>query len=170
MSIDSVVPEGILVDLITINEEANSNEFVFKEAQDIGLLLKSIDKAVLFAVPGAFTPTCSLQHLPGFIKLSSELKAKGVNEIFCLSVNDRFVMRAWGDNTPEFKNSGIKLIADGNGEYTKALGQVKDATGSRLGLRSNRYAAIIEKGIIKVLNVDSKGMVDSSAEAILALL
>lgn len=100
---------------------------------------------------GAFTPTCSAQHLPGFIEQAAALKAKGVEDIFCLSVNDRFVMRAWAEATPGCVSSGIKMVADGNGDYTKALGLTRDASGSRMGLRSKRYAAVVENGKITMV-------------------
>ncbi len=111
-----------------------------------------------------------MQHLPGFIAQADALRSKGVTDIFCLSVNDRFVMRAWAENTPGWAKSGIKMVADGNADYTSALGLTKDATGSRMGVRSKRYAAVLEFGTLKSLNVDEKGMVVSSAEAILAAL
>ena len=139
------------------------------EKVDLGSVLSSHKKAVLFAVPGAFTPTCSAQHLPGFIAKANELKSKGVEAIYCLSVNDRFVMRAWSEATPGCADS-IKMIADGNADYTKALDLVKDATGSTMGIRSKRYAAIIENGKITSLQTDEKGLVNSSAEKILELL
>jgi glutaredoxin/glutathione-dependent peroxiredoxin len=142
----------------------------FDESQDLALLLKGVGKAILFAVPGAFTPTCSAQHLPGFVALAPQLKAKGIEDIYCLSVNDRFVMRAWAEATPGCVASGIKLVADGSGQLTAALGLTKDATASRMGIRSLRYAAVIERGVITVLNVDEKGLAQSSAETILSLL
>jgi len=125
---------------------------------------------VLFAVPGAFTPTCSEKHLPGFIAKASEFKEKGVDAIYCLSVNDKFVMKSWGLATPEFAKSGIKLVADGNGDYTKAIDLVKDASGGRMGLRCTRFAAIIEDGVYKTVEVDEAGFEKSSAESILSLL
>lgn len=98
------------------------------------------------------------------------MKAKGVEDIYCLSVNDRFVMRSWAEATPGAVASGIKMVADGNGELTAAMGLGRDATGSRMGMRSKRYAAIIENGKVSVLNVDEKGMVNSAAEVVLANL
>ena len=139
------------------------------EKVDIGNLLSSHKKCVLFAVPGAFTPTCSAQHLPGFIAKATELKSKGVEAIYCLSVNDRFVMRAWAEATDGCVDA-IKMVADGNADFTKALDLVKDATGSTMGIRSKRYAAIIENGKITALQADEKGLVNSSAEKILELL
>eukprot|EP01041_Mallomonas_annulata_P011244 gene11244-23517_t len=162
------VPSGVLVDIV----ETSTGDAPCKmnEAQDLGSILKAHKRAVLFAVPGAFTPTCSAQHLPGFISKSEEFYAKGVEAIYCFSVNDRFVMRSWAENTPGCVESKIKMVADGNGDFTAALGLTKDATGSRMGVRSKRFAAIIENGTIMTLNIDEKGLVESSAEKMLALL
>ncbi len=126
-------------------------------------------KVVLFAVPGAFTPTCSQQHLPGFIQHANEIKAKGVDTIACVAVNDAFVMDAWG----KAHNVGDKLLmlADGDGEFTKALGLVFDLEGKGFGLRSQRYAAIIEDGVVKSLEVDKPGQMEvSTAEKMLEKL
>ncbi|MEZ4279132.1 MAG: peroxiredoxin [Myxococcota bacterium] len=126
-------------------------------------------KVVLFAVPGAFTPTCSAKHLPGFIEKADEIRAKGVDDIICMSVNDAFVMKAWGED----RGAGdkVRLIADGNGDLTKALGLEFDGSGIGFGLRSQRFAAIVENGVVKTLAVDAGGKFEvSSAEAILAAL
>ena len=126
-------------------------------------------KVVLFAVPGAFTPTCSEQHLPGFITYADEIKARGVNTIACIAVNDVFVMDAWGKN----QNVGdkIMMLADGDGEFTKALGLELDLRGKGLGLRSQRYAMIVEDGVVKSLQIDPpKTFKLSKAEAVLERL
>jgi len=126
-------------------------------------------KVVLFGVPGAFTPTCSDHHLPGFMIRAEELKAKGVDTVACVSVNDAFVMKAWGEN--QGVGDKVTLIADGNGDFTRAMDLVFDGSGIGLGSRSKRYAAIIEDGVITALNVESKAGLDvSSAETILAAL
>ncbi|HHF3197684.1 peroxiredoxin [Vibrio sp. CCB-PB317] len=124
-------------------------------------------KVVLFAVPGAFTPTCSEAHLPGYVVLVDELKAKGVDLIACVSVNDAFVMQAWG----EAQNaSEILMLGDGDASFTKALGLEMD-TGGFGGIRSQRYAMIIENGIVTKLNVEEpKEFEASKAETILAAL
>ncbi|MCR9608650.1 peroxiredoxin [Vibrio alginolyticus] len=124
-------------------------------------------KVVLFAVPGAFTPTCSEAHLPGYVVLADELKAKGVDLIACVSVNDAFVMQAWG----EAQNaSEILMLGDGDASFTKALGLEMD-TGGFGGIRSQRYAMIIENGIVTKLNVEEpKEFEASKAETILAAL
>ena len=126
-------------------------------------------KVVLFAVPGAFTPTCSAKHLPGFVDKAAEIKAKGVDSIVCLSVNDAFVMGAWGKDQ---KTDGkVLLVADGSGEFSKAAGLDADFSGFGMGLRSQRYALIAENGVVKTLNVEKPGAFEvSSAEAILRAL
>jgi glutaredoxin/glutathione-dependent peroxiredoxin len=123
-------------------------------------------KVVLFALPGAFTPTCSAKHLPGFVNNHQALKSKGIDSVACLSVNDAFVMDAWG------KDQGVEdkvlMLADGNGEFTKAVGLTMDGTGYGMGLRSQRYAMVLDDGVIKTLNVEAPGAFEvSSAEAIL---
>lgn len=167
-AVGTQIPTGVLIDVIDFASGAEACKI--NESQDFGLLLSTQKRVVLFAVPGAFTPTCSAQHLPGFIKLANDIKAKNVDDIYCLSVNDRFVMRSWAEATPDCVKSGIKMVADGNGAYTAALNLIKDATGSRMGLRSKRFAAIIESGKIVALNIDEKGLDSSAAEKILALL
>ena len=126
-------------------------------------------RVVLFALPGAFTPTCSAKHLPGFVNNHQALKSKGIDSVACLSVNDAFVMDAWG------KDQGVEdkvlMLADGNGEFTKAVGLTMDGTGYGMGLRSQRYAMVLDDGVIKTLNVEAPGAFEvSSAEAILKAL
>jgi peroxiredoxin len=126
-------------------------------------------KVVLFAVPGAFTPTCSDFHLPGYVLRAEELAAKGVDKVVCISVNDPFVMGAWG----QAQNVGdaVVLLADGNGEFTEAVGLEMDGSGFGLGTRSQRYAMIIEDGIVTLLNVEPGGGLSvSGVEEILAAL
>jgi peroxiredoxin len=126
-------------------------------------------KVVLFAVPGAFTPTCSEQHLPGFIDHADAIKAKGVDEIVCISVNDAFVMGAWGKD----RGAGDKvtMIADGNADLAKAMGLDFDGSGIGFGVRAQRFAAIIDDGVVTKLAVEKPMAFEvSSAEAILAAL
>ncbi|ALO33385.1 peroxiredoxin [Colwellia sp. MT41] len=124
-------------------------------------------KVVLFAVPGAFTPTCSAAHLPGYVVSADEFKAKGVDAIICLSVNDAFVMNAWGESQ---NAENIMMLADGDGSYSKALGLSMD-TASFGGLRSQRYAMIIDNGVVSHLNIEqAKAFEVSKAEVILAQL
>lgn len=126
-------------------------------------------KVVLFSVPGAFTPTCSAQHLPGFVQNADAIKAKGVDEIVCIAVNDAFVMDAWAKS----QNTGasVTLLADGNGEFTQALGLGLDGTGFGLGQRAQRFAMVVENGTVTHLAVEAPGAFEvSSAERILAAL
>ena len=124
---------------------------------------------VLFAVPGAFTPTCSVKHLPGFVEKAGEIKRQGVDTIACLSVNDAFVMNAWGkDQKAEGK---VQMLADGNGDFTRAIGLELDGSGYGLGKRSQRYAMVVKDGVVKALNVEKPGAFEvSSADAILKAL
>ena len=127
-------------------------------------------KVVLFAVPGAFTPTCSDHHLPGFVMRAEDLRAKGADSIVCVSVNDPFVMGAWGED--QNVGSSVVMLADGNGEFTEAMGLTMDGSGFGLGaLRSQRYAAVIEDGVITWLAVEpGPGLTVSSADEVLAAL
>jgi peroxiredoxin len=126
-------------------------------------------KVVLFAVPGAFTPGCSKIHLPGFVADADSLKAKGVDKIVCISINDAWVMQAWGE--AQGVGDKILLLADGNGDFADAMGLSFDGAGFGLGKRSQRYAAIIEDGVITSLDVEPGGGVDvSSCSAVLARL
>jgi peroxiredoxin len=126
-------------------------------------------KVVLFAVPGAYTPGCSKIHLPGFVKGADELLANGVDKIACIAVNDAWVMDAWGRE--QGAGDKIQMLADGNGEFTKAMGLEFDGGVVGLGVRSQRYSAIIEDGVITDLNVEPKPGVDvSSCETVLTHL
>jgi peroxiredoxin len=124
---------------------------------------------VLFGVPGAFTPTCSDHHLPGFVIRSEEIRAKGVDRVACVSVNDAFVMRAWAD--AQGVGNSVTMIADGSADFTKALGLEVDLTGGGLGVRSKRYAAVLRDGVVSDLAVEETlGLDVSSAEAVLSRL
>lgn len=126
-------------------------------------------KVVLFAVPGAFTPTCSMKHLPGFVQNAAAIKAKGVDEIICMAVNDAFVLGAWAK--AQHADGSIVMLADGSGTLTKALGMELDLTPRGLGVRSQRFALIAENGKVTHLAVEPPGSFDQSrAEAILAVL
>jgi peroxiredoxin len=126
-------------------------------------------KVVLFAVPGAFTPTCSDHHLPGFVIRADDIMAKGVDTIACISVNDPFVMGAWAK--AQKVGETVEMLADGNGTFTKAVGLEMDGSAVGLGVRSKRYAAIIEDGIVTALFVEpERGLTVSSAESVLGAL
>lgn len=118
-------------------------------------------RVALFAVPGAFTPTCSAKHLPGFKQSAHDLKGKGVDAIACLSVNDAFVMRAWAED--QAVGDDIAMLADGSGDFTKAIGLEMDATGFGMGKRSQRYSMIVEDGVVTTLNVEAPGEFKISA-------
>ncbi|MDY7101905.1 MAG: peroxiredoxin [Actinomycetota bacterium] len=126
-------------------------------------------KVVLFAVPGAFTPTCSDQHLPGYLQLADEIAAKGVAKVACISVNDAFVMGAWGDALSV--GDDVQMLADGNGEFTSGMDLEMDGSGFGLGTRSQRYAAILEDGVVTELMVEpGPGVSVSGADSVLEKL
>lgn len=138
------------------------------QAVKTGELFKG-KKVALFALPGAFTPTCSAKHLPGFIEKHDELKKKGVDMIACLSVNDAFVMGAWGKQ----QNTGEKvtMLADGSGEFTKAIGMEFDLSARGLGVRSQRYSMLLDDGVVKTINLEKPGAFEvSDANTLVAQL
>ena len=123
----------------------------------------------LFALPGAFTPTCSAKHLPGFIEKAAEIKGRGVDTIACLSVNDVFVMGAWGQQ--QGAGDDVMMLADGNGQFAKAVGLEMDGTGFGMGIRAQRFSMLIKDGVVAELNVEAPGEFNvSSAEHILGQL
>ena len=111
-------------------------------------------KVALFAVPGAFTPTCSAKHLPGFVEKASELKQLGVDEIACTAVNDAFVLKAWNEAAG---SSDITMLADGNGEFARALGLDTDFSAYGMGTRANRFSMIVDDGVVQEINVEAPG-------------
>ena len=126
-------------------------------------------RVVLFSVPGAFTPTCDAKHLPGFVHLADQVRAKGIDTIACMAVNDVFVMNAWG------KHSGVAdkilMLADGNGHYAKALGLELDASGYGMGTRGQRFAIIVKDGVAEHVNIEAAGQFKvSAAEHVLGQL
>jgi glutaredoxin/glutathione-dependent peroxiredoxin len=126
-------------------------------------------RVVLFSVPGAFTPTCNAKHLPGFIDKAAALRAKGVGKIVCLAVNDVFVMGAWGKSAGA--GDAVVMAADGNGEFTRALGLELDARGSGMGMRGQRFALVIDDGVVKQVHLEAPGEFKvSSAEHVLGAL
>lgn len=124
-------------------------------------------RVVLFAVPGAFTPGCSNTHMPGFVINADDILAKGVDTLACMSTNDAFVLDAWQKDQNAQR---ITMLADGNVEFTKALGLELDATGGGMGIRSKRFALIADDGVVEYLGVDAKGVEESSAETVLGKL
>ena len=150
---------------------ATLSEFVAVEGNGCSLGPNAFDvqkeaagkTVALFAVPGAFTPTCSAKHVPGFVEKAAELKAAGVDEIWCLSVNDAFVMGAWGK---ELNTAGkVRMIGDGDAVFAKATGLTLDLNGKGLGLRSNRYSALVKDGKVVTLNVEGPGTFEVSDAA-----
>ena len=126
-------------------------------------------KVALFSVPGAFTPTCSAKHLPGFVEKADEFKSKGVEKIVCMSVNDAFVMGAWAKD--QNATGTVEMLADGNGDFARALGLTFDGSGFGMGERSQRFSAVIEGGVVQKLNVEEPGAFEvSSAEYMLGQL
>jgi peroxiredoxin len=117
-------------------------------------------RIAIFGLPGAYTPTCSAKHVPGFVEKSADLKEAGVDEIWCLSVNDPFVMGAWGRDQ---KTTGkVRMMADGNADFAKATGLTLDLTARGMGLRSNRYSMLVDNGIVKTLNIEGPGKFEVS--------
>jgi len=146
----------------------NLQEFIEVEGNgcSIGPNTFAVDKATagktiaVFALPGAFTPTCSAKHVPGYVEKAAEFKAAGVDEIWCISVNDAFVMGAWGR---EQKTAGkVRMMGDGSAEFTKATGLTLDLGSRGMGLRSNRYSMLVVDGVVKTLNVEAPGKFEVS--------
>ncbi len=124
-------------------------------------------KIIVFGLPGAFTPTCSAQHVPSYVEHFDAVKSKGIDEVWCVSVNDAFVMGAWGDNLKVGKK--VRMMADGSAEWTKALGLELDLVARGLGVRSQRYAMVIDNGVVKHIAVEGPGKFEvSGAQAVLA--
>ncbi len=124
---------------------------------------------IVFGLPGAYTPTCSAKHVPGYVQLHDALKAKGVDEVWCVSVNDAFVMGSWGRE--QGTKGKVRMLGDGNAEFSQAVDLTLDLTGRGMGIRSNRYGMLVKDGVVKALHVEEPGKFDvSSAEAMLALL
>ena len=138
--------------------------------QEVDIAASTKDKKiVIFGLPGAYTPTCSAKHVPGFVQHAAALKAKGVNEVWCVTTNDAFVMAAWGKHLQV--NGTVRMLADGSAQYVKELGLELDLTTRGMGVRSNRYAMIVDHGVVKGVFVEGPGKFEvSSAEAVLAHL
>ena len=151
------------------------NEFIEVEGNGCSIGPNSFDiaketagkKIAVFALPGAYTPTCSAKHVPGYVQKADELKAAGVDEIWCVSVNDAFVMGAWGRDQ---KTGGkVRMMADGSAAFTRATGLTLDLTARGMGLRSNRYSMLVVDGVVKTLNVEGPGKFEvSDADTMLA--
>jgi peroxiredoxin len=159
------LPEGTLSEFIEVETAGCSlgpNTFNVKD-------LTKGKKIAIFGLPGAYTPTCSAKHVPGYIENAAKLKAKGIDEIWCISVNDAFVMGAWGRDQ---KATGtVRMMADGSGTFAKALGLEFDLTAKGMGVRSQRYSMLVDDGVVKQLNVEQAGKFEvSNAETLLSQL
>lgn len=147
---------------------ATLQEFIEVEGNGCSLGPNSFDiakstaskKIAIFALPGAFTPTCSAQHVPGYVQKAAELKAAGVDEIWCLSVNDAFVMGAWGRDQKTLGK--VRMMADGSAEFTRATGLTLDLGARGMGLRSQRYSMLVDNGVVKSLNIEAPGKFEVS--------
>ena len=150
------LPEGALAEFIEVESAGCSlgpNTFAIAD-------LTKGKKIAVFGVPGAFTPTCSAKHVPGYLQHAADFKAKGVDEIWCIAVNDAFVMGAWGRDQ---KATGtIRMMADGNAAFSKALGLDADFSKNGMGTRSKRYSMLIDDGVVKQLNVEAMGKFEVS--------
>ncbi len=157
------LPAGTLQEFIEVEGEGCSigpNAFPIEK-------LTAGKTIAIFGLPGAYTPTCSAKHVPGYVELADQLKAAGVDEIWCVSVNDAFVMGAWGRDQ---KTAGkVRMMADGSADFAKATGLTLDLTARGMGLRSNRYSMLVKDGVVKTLNIEGPGKFEvSDADTMLA--
>jgi glutaredoxin/glutathione-dependent peroxiredoxin len=150
------LPDGTLTEMIDTETEGCSigpNNFAVAD-------LVKAKKIAIFGLPGAFTPTCSAKHVPGYVANFDKLKAKGVDEVWCISVNDAFVMGAWGKD--QKAGGKVRMMADGSGIFTKALGLELDLVARGMGVRSQRYSMLVDNGVVKSLNVEGPGKFEVS--------
>lgn len=159
------LPEATLHEFIEVESagcQLGPNAFKVRE-------LAAGKKVVIFGLPGAFTPTCSAKHVPGYVEHFAQLRAKHIDEIWCVSVNDAFVMGAWGRD--QHTSGKVRMMADGSAEFTRALGLEQDLSARGMGIRSQRYAMVVDNGVVKTLNVEAPGKFENSdAATILATL
>jgi len=150
------LPEATLTEFVEVEGNGCS---VGPNAFKVSELVKG-KKIAVFALPGAYTPTCSAKHVPGYVQKADELKAAGVDEIWCVSVNDAFVMGAWGRDQ---KSGGkVRMMADGSAEFSKALGLILDLTARGMGVRSDRYSMLVDDGVVRQLNREAPGKFEVS--------
>lgn len=165
IKIGAKLPEGALAEFIEVESAGCS---LGPSSYDVGDLVKG-KRIVIFGLPGAYTPTCSARHVPGYVAHAADFKAKGIDEIWCVAVNDAFVMGAWGRD--QKANGIVRMMADGNATFSKALGLDADLTKFGMGTRSQRYSMLVEDGVVKQLNIEEGGKFEvSSAETMLAQL
>jgi peroxiredoxin len=156
------LPDGTLTELISDERPGCT---IGPNAFNVSDLTKG-KKVVIFGVPGAFTPTCSAKHVPSYVQNLDKLKAKGVNEVWCVAVNDAFVMGAWGKD--QKADNKVRMMADGSAVFTKALGLEMDLTSRGMGVRSQRYSMLVDNGVVKAVNVEAPGKFEvSDADTIL---
>jgi len=157
------LPSGSLQEFIEVEGNGCS---IGPNSFDIGQATAG-KKIALFALPGAYTPTCSAKHVPGYVEKAAEFKAAGVDEIWCVSVNDAFVMGAWGRD--QHTSGKVRMMADGSADFARATGLTLDLTARGMGLRSNRYSMLVVDGVVKSLNVEAPGKFEvSDASTLLA--
>lgn len=165
LKVGDKLPAGSLLEFIEVEGNGCSlgpNSFDIAQAT-------AGKKIAIFALPGAFTPTCSAQHVPGYVAQADALRAAGVDEIWCLSVNDAFVMGAWGRDQKTLGK--VRMMADGSAAFTNATGLVLDLTAKGMGVRSQRYSMLVVDGVVKTLNIEAPGKFEvSGAETMLAQL
>lgn len=161
IKIGDTLPQGTLFEYIEVEGEGCS---IGPNAFQVGDLLKGKTIAI-FGLPGAFTPGCSATHLPGYVQLADQFKAKGVDEIWCLAVNDAFVMGAWGRD--QHTAGKVRMMADGSAQYTAALGLEFDLVAKGLGVRSQRYSMLVKDGVVTQFNLEEGGKIEKSTAEIL---
>jgi peroxiredoxin (alkyl hydroperoxide reductase subunit C) len=163
IALNQAVPNATLYEFIA---EETPGCTIGPNAFQVSEIVKG-KKIIVFGLPGAFTPTCSAQHVPSYVEHFDAVKSKGIDEVWCVSVNDAFVMGAWGDNLKVGKK--VRMMADGSAEWTKALGLELDLVARGLGVRSQRYAMVIDNGVVKHIAVEGPGKFEvSGAQAVLA--
>ena len=159
------LPDGTLTEMVT---EERAGCTIGPNNFNVADLAKG-KKIAIFAVPGAFTPTCSAKHLPSYVQNAEKLRAKGVDEIWCIAVNDAFVMGAWGKD--QKADNKVRMMADGSATFTKALGLELDLVARGMGVRSQRFSMLVQDGVVKALNVEAPGKFEvSDAETMLKSL
>lgn len=159
IKIGDKLPAGSLQEFIEVEGEGCSigpNSFDIEKAT-------AGKKIALFGLPGAYTPTCSAQHLPGYVQMASQLKAAGIDEIWCVAVNDAFVMGAWGRD--QKTQGAVRMMADGSADFARATGLTLDLTSKGMGVRSQRYSMLVDNGVVKTLNIEAPGKFEVSDAA-----
>jgi peroxiredoxin len=166
IQVGDTLPEGSLIECTEFDDSTGcpTNPQTLAVADQI-----KGKKIVIFGLPGAYTPTCSAKHLPGYVQQCDALKAKGIDEIWCMAVNDHFVMASWGRD--QQAGGKVRMMADGSANYAKALGLERDLSANGMGMRCHRFAMIVDDGVVKYLGVEASGKFEvSNAEAVFAQL